>query len=240
MNRLIDIHSHILYGIDDGSGSIDESINIIKSLKNIGFTDLIITPHYIDGTNYNANNKDKLLILDNIKKRLDLEGIDINLYLGNEVFIFNDMYEYIGKNEIMTLNNSNYLLMEVPFVQKINNLEDFLFRLISKGITPVIAHPERYVFLQKDKDLIKKYIDMGVLFQGNYACITNRYGSSSKKLFKYYLKKGYYTYLGTDVHHENSSFYKDFNKMKKKIISIIGEEEFIKLSCTNPLELIKY
>ena len=239
MNRLIDTHNHILYGIDDGSNSLDESIQMIKSLKELGFTDLIITPHYIDGTEYNYNNLNKNRILDSIKKRIKEEKIDINLYLGNEIFINDNIIEYMNKREIMTLNNSKYLLMEVPFIQKINNLKEFLIKLINKGYVPIIAHPERYQFLQEDKDLIKEYIDMGILFQSNYASITGRYGRKAKKLFKYYLKKGYIFILGSDVHHDSSSFYSNFYKMKKKIIKIIGEDEFVKLTFTNPKLIIE-
>lgn len=234
MNNMIDLHNHILYGIDDGSRSIDESINIIKSLLSIGFTDIIITPHYIDGTSYNCNNFGKKIILNLIKERLAEENINVNLYLGNEVFILDNPKHFIDEEEILTLNNSKYLLMEVPFEQEVMNLDDYLFRLISKGIVPVIAHPERYRFLQENPDKIKKYLNMGVLFQGNFASITGRYGKHAMKTLKYFLKNHYLNFLGTDVHHETSSFYQDFPKMKKAICKIIGEKEFIKITSENP------
>ena len=238
-NRLIDVHCHILYGIDDGSKTLDESIEMIKKMKDIGFTDIIITPHYIEGTSYMANNKEKTKLFNNIKRILKKENIDINLYLGNEVFVYNNMYEGIISGDIKTLNDSKYLLMEVPFEQEINNLEDYLFKLITKGIIPVLAHPERYKFLQEQPGKIIHLKEMGVLFQGNYASIIGRYGKSAKKLLKIYLKQGYINFLGSDIHHENGSFYENFEKMKKKIIKIIGKDKFIELSETNPMKFIE-
>ncbi len=101
----IDIHSHILYGIDDGSKSLEESINIIKEHIKMGFTDIVVTPHYIENSKYETNNIDKNNLLENLKKEIKKQNIKINLYLGNEVFINNNLEELINKNEISKINN---------------------------------------------------------------------------------------------------------------------------------------
>lgn len=238
MNSYIDIHSHILYGIDDGSRSLEESINIIKNMKNIGFNDIIITPHYIEGTSYNCNNFGKKILFNYLKEKVSEAGIDINLYLGNEIFIFDKIKEFLENNEIFALNDSKYLLIETPMQQEVANLDEYLFKLISHGYKVILAHPERYSYFQDDPSKIKKYIDMGVLFQSNYASITGRYGNHAIKTLKYFLKNNYITFLASDIHHENSTFYDDFAKMKKEIIHIVGNETFEKLSYLNAKNII--
>ena len=238
MNSYIDIHSHILYGIDDGSRSLEESINIIKNMKNIGFNDIVITPHYIEGTSYNCNNFGKKILFNYLKEKVSEAGIDINLYLGNEIFVFDKIKEFLENGEIFALNDSKYLLIETPMQQEVANLDEYLFKLISHGYKVILAHPERYSYFQDDPSKIKKYIDMGVLFQSNYASITGRYGNHAMKTLKYFLKNNYITFLASDVHHENSTFYDDFAKMKKGIIHIVGNETFEKLSYLNAKNII--
>ena len=101
-----DIHSHILYGIDDGSKSIDESILLLKEMEKNGVEELILTPHYIEDSKYNCNNNSKNKIFEELKKEVKKENIHIKLYLGNEVFITPRFIELLDKKEIQTLNNS--------------------------------------------------------------------------------------------------------------------------------------
>lgn len=230
---MIDVHSHILPGIDDGSQDIEESLSILNKLKEIGFTDVIITPHYIEGTSYNSNNKEKKELLNELQKKVDL-----NLYLGNEVYIFNDIIEYIEKKEIHTLNGTDYLLMELPFENEISSLDMFIFKLMDRGVKLIIAHPERYAFLQKNPKSIVPLIEQGVIFQSNYASITERYGKEAKKTLIYFLKHNYIHLLGTDIHHQRSSFYEKFPKMKKAIIKIIGKEKWNELTYINPKKVL--
>ena len=238
MNNYIDIHSHILYGIDDGSRSLNESINIIKKMKNLGFNNIVITPHYINGTGYNCNNFGKKILFNYLNDKLKEENVDINLYLGNEIFIFDKIKEALENGEISSLAESKYLLIETPMQQEITNLDTCLFKLISYGYKVVLAHPERYSYFQEDPDKIKKYIDMGVLFQSNYASIIGRYGHHAMKTLKYFLKNNYITFLASDIHHEDSEFYDNFDKMKKEIISIVGNDNFEKLSYLNAKRII--
>ena len=137
MDNYIDIHNHILYGIDDGSKSLEESIEILKQHKEMGFKDIVVTPHYIENSNYVTNNKEKEKLLNTLKN--NVKGI--NLYLGNEVFINNNLEKLLKENEISTINNSRYLLIEFPMNQKLKTITDTIYELKIKGIIPVIAHP---------------------------------------------------------------------------------------------------
>ena len=122
---MIDIHNHVLPGIDDGSRNKEESISILKKLNDIGF---ICTPHYICGTRYNKNNRDKKILLNQIKSDLIKDNIKVDLYLGNEVYINNEINELVLKGEISTLDNSRFILVELSFNDDLYNVGDFKFR----------------------------------------------------------------------------------------------------------------
>ena len=149
----IDIHNHILYGIDDGSKSLEESIEILKQHKEMGFKDIVVTPHYIENSKYTTNNKEKEKILKTLKDKVK----GINLYLGNEVFINNNLEELLKKQEISTINNSRYLLIEFPMNQKLKTITNTIYELKIKGIIPVIAHPERYEYVKKDINIVDEW-----------------------------------------------------------------------------------
>ena len=213
-----DIHCHLLYGIDDGSKSLEESINILDKMYNDGFTDIIITPHYMKDTRYNANNSEKLKLFEELKNNYN----KINLYLGNEVYVDEDMVSLIKNNEIYTLNNSKYLLMELPMNNRIKNIEEIIYSLTRENIIPVIAHPERYKYVQNDIKYLDKLKEMGVLFQGNYESLFDKYGKGSKKTLKKLLKNNYITFLGSDYHHGNTDMHSKL--VEKKLMKILKDQ----------------
>lgn len=224
---MTDIHSHILFDVDDGSKSIEESIELLKKLKDIGFNNIILTPHYIEGSEYCSKNSEKKKRLKQLKEELSNQKIDINIYLGNEIFINNNIYELIKAGEIKTLNNTRYILVELPFHNQIVNLEDIIYELKIKGLIPIIAHPERYSYFQKNYKEVDRLREEGFLFQGNYASILGYYGKESQKLLKYMLKKQYIDYLGTDIHRTTKTYVIDnFKKIEKQIIKIAKKEYY--------------
>ena len=235
----IDIHSHILYGIDDGSKSLEESINIIKEHIKMGFTDIVVTPHYIENSKYETNNIDKENILNELKEELKKQNIKINLYLGNEVFVNNNLEELIKKQEISTINNSKYLLIEFPMNEKPNDINNIIYELKIKGIIPIIAHPERYDYVEKNPNLVLEWIEEGALLQSNYGSIIGVYGSGPQKTIKKLLKKDLIDFLATDIHYPNNKIYLNMDKIRKKIKKIISEERFIELANTNPKRIIE-
>lgn len=235
----IDIHSHILYGIDDGSKSIEESINIIKEHIKMGFTDIVVTPHYIENSKYETNNIDKENILKTLKQELKKQNININLYLGNEVFVNNNLEELLKKKEIATINNSKYLLIEFPMNEKPKDINNIIYELKIKGIIPIIAHPERYDYVEKNPNLVLEWIEEGALLQSNYGSIIGVYGSGPQKTIKKLLKKDLIDFLATDIHYPNNKIYLNMDKIRKKLKKLISEERFIELTNTNPKNIIE-
>lgn len=232
---MTDIHNHLLYGIDDGSINKEQSIEILKELKEIGFNNIILTPHYIDDTKYTSDIENNNKILKELKLELNKQNIDINLYLGNEIYITENILTLLNSKKITTLNNTNYLLIELPLNNKLNNLEDYLHELIVKGYKIIIAHPERYIYFQDNKEELLKLKEKGILYQCNYYSIIKKYGRKAYKLIKYMLKNNLVDYLGTDIHRSINK--KDFEKINKKLNKLITKE-YIELINKNNNKLV--
>ena len=219
-----DIHCHLLPGIDDGAKTLEESIATLKRAQAEGVTDIIITPHYINKSEYNCNNKKKLELFKKLKQQAMLEEISINLYLGNEIYIDENIAKLIKNNEIRPLNNTKYLLIELPLENTMKNVKDILYELITKGYVPILAHPERYRIFKNHPDCVVEFLRMGVLLQGNYRSLFGSYGPEAKKTLKFLLKKGWISFLASDIHHEENY---GIEKMKKKLKTIVHSDKIV-------------
>ena len=223
-----DLHNHLLYGIDDGSKNIESSVKLLKRIKRYGVDEIVLTPHYIIGSNYNANNKDKNDLLKTLQKKTS-----IKLYLGNEVTLDNDIISYIENGEISTINNTRYLLVEFPLNERLDCAESLLDNIIKNDIVPIIAHPERYHYY-KLKDL-EKFIDMGCLFQGNITSLMNKYGNHAKDNLTLLLKKDMIHVLGTDSHRNIL----DIRECEGELERLVSKDRFKELTETNFNKIIK-
>ncbi len=234
---MIDVHSHLLYGIDDGTRTIDESVTIISKLNNVGVKDIILTPHYINGSVYNSPKQNNLKLLKSLKEKLEVNNIDTNLYLGNEIYIDDMIYELVKSKTISSLNNSKYLLIEIPMSGVYDKYYDIFLDLINKGYKVVLAHPERYYAFQKNFDLIYELIDIGVLLQCNVGSILGEYGKGAKKVMKRLLKEDLVFCFGTDIHRDKND-YNFLEKAKKKVSKYAENEKLKDLFYNNALKII--
>lgn len=233
---MIDMHSHILPGIDDGSQDIEESIKMIKEAKNVGFTAIISTSHYIEES-YNFSKHEREELIKNVNEALEAENIDIKIYNGAEAYISTNLNELIKKEELPTINESKYLLMELPMHSEILYLDNIIYDLKTNGITPIIAHPERYSYVQKNPKILQDIINKGVLFQANYGSIIGRYGKDAEKTVKKLLKDSMIHFLGTDTH-RSGTIYIQMDKILKKLEKLIGKEKLELLSTINPQKVL--
>ena len=238
VNNMRDIHSHIMYGIDDGASTKEESLSILKKAYDEGITDIVLTPHYINKSKYDCNNKKKQKILNELKKELKKDNIGINLYLGNEVMIDRDIITLIKKDEVATINKSKYILVEFPMNSEEKDSINIMFELIRKGYLPILAHPERYSYVRKHPEKIDKYIEMGVLLQGNYLSLFGKYGKEAKKFLKKLLKQRKITILASDIHKERNKH--RIKRLKRKLMWLIRDKDYIeKILDTNFIKIIK-
>ncbi len=222
---MIDIHCHVLPGIDDGSQSLEESLMILEEMSARGFTEMICTPHYIADSQYAASNVIKSAKLNALQAAANDKGIDIKLHLGNEAYITEEMSKLIKQQQIHPLAK-NYILFELPMSGAVNNLQDYCHNLRCEGYNLILAHPERYITIQKNPQIAVELHKKGVEFQSNYGSMTGKYGKHAEKTLKFLLKNDLVDYFGTDVHHSDSEILEKFDKSVKKITKVIGKEKF--------------
>lgn len=233
---MIDLHLHILPGIDDGSESIEESVKMARKLAGLGFNGVFCTSHYIADSPQTADNQTKNRLREKLQTELDKAGIRLKLLPGNEIYIDPKMVDYLTKGkasclggELSSKSEHQHVLFELPFYAEVSYLRDIIFELKAKGLVPVLAHPERYLFIQKKKEVIFEIVKLGVKLQSNYGSIVGQYGGKAKKIMKFLLKNRLVSYLGTDIHRAEGSLFLKFEKAEKKIIKIIGETEYRKI-----------
>lgn len=195
-----DIHSHLLPGIDDGAKDLATSLELIRGMKELGYQKLITTPHIIWDMYRNtpAIINDKLeLVREAVKK----EGIDIEIHAAAEYFLDEHVEELLKKKEPLLTVSGKKVLTEFSLAFPSMNTKDILFEMQMQGYQPIIAHPERYIYLQQNKEFYQELKDIGCLFQLNILALSGHYGRSVKDLAEYLLNKGFYDLVGTDLHH---------------------------------------
>ncbi len=233
-NEYLDMHCHALFGLDDGAQTIEESLKMLKNFEKLGFTKVILTPHYKNA--YHPDNATKKKAFNALVMAEKENDIHVKLYLSNEVRITGNIIDLIKKGDEISMVGNN-LFLELPFTNSIVNLSNVIFELQSMGINVIIVHPERYLYL-KNEDY-KKLYDKDVMFQVNYESIIGTYGRESKKRCKYLLKNDMVAMIGSDSHKYDAAFFTKFDKIKKKLIKLIGEYKFHELTYENIERMIE-
>lgn len=234
---MIDFHSHIVYDVDDGLATIEDAIQIIKEAKNVGFDKIILTPHYMKGCYEVSVNQIKVKI-EELQKKCKEQNINITLYQANEIYITEDMPKLLQENLVSGINGSRYVLFELPMNFEVPNLLKIIENLIEKGNIPIIAHPERYSYIQKQPYKVLELIKQGVLFQANYGSVIGQYGKEAKKTVKQLLKSNSIHFLGTDIH-KTDYVYQNIDKIKYQLRKIIKEEQIEELTTKNAEKVIR-
>lgn len=231
---MIDFHSHILPGIDDGSRNLEQSIAMVNDAKEAGFTKIISTSHYMENY-YECNEKNRKELLEQVQKNVN----GIELCLGNEIYITNNIIELLQNGQASSINGTKYVLFEFPLITtRPMNDKEVIYRLVENGYIPIIAHPERYPFIQENPDYLFELEEMGALFQSNYGSIIGMYGLKAKKTLKILLKSNLISFFGSDVHRPEQ-VYNKMPKIIKKLKKIISNEEFEEFTEINPEKVLK-
>lgn len=232
---MIDLHSHILFETDDGSKTIEESVKMAKEAEEAGFTTICCTPHYLE-PRYIKTKEENKQTLEKLQKELSDSGVNIELVLGNEIFITNNIEELINSEKASTLGNSEYILFELPLFQKLPNAVEILRNLPYSKM--ILAHPERYEYVQKNISYLDEFIEMGILLQGNYESILGKYGRGAQKTLKKLLKQRKIDLLSTDTHKPLSTYSK-MTEIEKKIKKITKEDYYKSLTEETPRDILK-
>lgn len=233
---MIDIHTHLIPNVDDGSKSVDITFKTFEEAQKVGFTDIILTSHYIP--EYNETKKEELTFWkENLQEVLKSKNSKLKLHSGMEIYISENINEFIEQGKLLTLANSKYILMELPMNATVNYLNYVIYFLESIGLKLIIAHPERYRNVQKTPDIVKEYIEKGCLMQCNYGSILGKYGKEAKDTIKYLLKNNLVHFIATDCHN-SGGIYLEVPKALKKIEKIIGTKKTYEITTLNERKII--
>lgn len=195
-----DMHSHLIPGIDDGSPDMETSIQLIRQMAGLGYTKLITTPHIMWGM-YRNDRDDILTRLESLQSAVKAAGIAVEIHAAAEYFLDEHVEQLLKNNKPLMTISGNMVLVEFSMALQSMGIKNILFDMQMKGYQPVIAHPERYIYLEKNKEFYDELKDIGCLFQLNLLALSGGYGNSVKKLADYLIKKEYYDLIGTDLHH---------------------------------------
>lgn len=199
----VDLHSHLIPAIDDGSQSMKESLKLLKEIEALGYKKVITTPHIMaDGyRNTPAIIKEGLVKLQRSSQE---EGIKLEIEAAAEYYLDDRFESLLQKGDILTIKN-RYLLFETSYFAKPMQLEEMIFAISSSGYTPLMAHPERYRYIKDYALEYQRFKELGVMFQVNLNSFGGHYGKDAKEKALFLSQEGMIDFLGSDIHHQKQA-----------------------------------
>jgi len=198
---LVDVHSHFIPGIDDGSQSVEESVELIRGLVDMGIKKIITTPHILHGS-YNNTPESIREGLEKLKPELVKAGLNIQIECAAEYYFDDYFLKQLMAENLITFGN-NHVLFELPAMMKPSQLEEAIFEMNTRGYTPVLAHPERYTYLHSPNlEMYDKIKTAGVLLQLNLLSLTGYYSKPIQKAARALVKAGMIDLVGSDMHNK--------------------------------------
>ncbi len=209
-NLVVDMHSHVLPGIDDGAQTPEESIMLIKKMMELGITKIIATPHIM--ADYYRNTAETINgALAVLKTELKKQQIDIDIEAAAEHYFDETFEDRIDNNKLMTMGD-NYVLFEFSFVSMPPNVVPIIQKLKAQGYKPILAHPERYPYI--DIEQLRNFREWGLNLQINSIALTGYYGKESKKMAETLIDHQLVDFISSDMHHaKHAQAFKDALRM---------------------------
>ena len=194
-----DIHSHFIPGIDDGAATIEDSLNMLKRMSDLGYSKVITTPHIM--SDFYRNTPEIILNgLEKVRAAVREAGINIEVDAAAEYYLDFDFERKIKEEKLLTFGN-NYVLFEISYMNPPDNINGVIFQLLTSGYKPVLAHPERYPYWLKQFHKYEEIIEKGALLQLNVNSLTGHYSLDTKKIAEMLIDKNMISFIGTDCHH---------------------------------------
>ena len=198
---MIDIHAHILPGMDDGAEDTQEMLEMAKLAVSSGVTAIVATPHVnFPGVYDNYYDETYMEAFRWTEEKLCEAGIPLQLYMGMEVFVTPDVPRLLEKGVLLTINGGRYLLVEFAFDEEPEYVQDMLRKIAECKVCPVIAHPERYDFLQDNPGLAYEWKKQGYVLQANKGSFTGRFGRRARRMAYYLLDNQLLSVVASDCH----------------------------------------
>jgi tyrosine-protein phosphatase YwqE len=196
-----DVHSHFIPGIDDGSPDMESSLELLKSMQDLGYQKVVTTPHIM--SDYYKNTPEIILSgLDALRNAAVKNGITLQIEAAAEYYLDFELEGKAKRKELLTFGN-NYVLFEMPFITEPPMLKRTIFEMQMAGYRPVLAHVERYTFWHRDWSRFEDMLDKGVILQLNLNSLSGHYSIPTKKIAEKLIDAGMVKLLGTDCHNMN-------------------------------------
>jgi tyrosine-protein phosphatase YwqE len=194
----VDVHSHLIPGIDDGSRNMEESLSLLRGMKDLGYDKIITTPHIMKDSYCNTAEIIRNGLAE-LRVAAKEKGIDIMIEAAAEYYLDDGFLDHLERGDMMTLEGK-YILFETSYFAKPLQLEEMIFEISAAGYIPVMAHPERYRYIKDPAREYDRFQELGVHLQVNLNSLGGYYGKSAKKLAEYLSRSGMISFLGSDVH----------------------------------------
>lgn len=195
----IDIHSHILPGIDDGAKDQKEALEMLKIAVEDGISDIIVTPHFHYRRGHATPEQIRSAVLE-LQNRMNEEKIPIKLHVGNELYYSHDLIESVKAGDALTLADSDYVLLEFSPETEQKKIQNAIYQFLCEGYLPIIAHMERYQAFLKNDDFTVSVSDMGAYFQINAGSLNGDAGWQIKRFVRKMIRNGMIQFVATDAH----------------------------------------
>jgi protein-tyrosine phosphatase len=235
---MIDIHNHILHGVDDGPKTLEESIELCRKLKDSGVRGIVATPHYISGDQYMPQPETIKKKVSTLQEILNKQDIKLEIYTGMEVFASHDTCDKLKSGEILTINDSHYILIEFSLNVVPKHALDLLFSIQVEGYTPIVAHPERYSTEFRKSALLNELVEKGVLLQINSGSVLGKHGKSAKSAAVKMLKEGIVHLVSSDSH-GGRRVLDDCKVLEDQLVRMCGWNNARKIMYINPSRVIE-
>ncbi len=233
----IDIHSHILPGIDDGARDESEALEMFRIAANDGICQIIATPHFHYQRGHASPEKVRRSVSE-MQALLNEEKIPIQLHTGNELYYTHDLLETVKAGEALTLAGSDYVLLEFSSETEQRQIQNAVYEFLNEGYYPIIAHMERYFAFQKHRDFAEKVSEMGACFQINAGSLFGNTDWSMKHFARAMMKNGMIQFVATDAH-DAVKRTPTFTKVSHWIVKKYGQAEMREYLYHNPRMIIE-
>jgi protein-tyrosine phosphatase len=235
---MVDIHSHFLYGIDDGAKDISQTKKMLDQAIEVGITDLVSTPHFNEfiSPNYfeNINN-----VFNEISKYISDNQLNLKIHSGSEILQDPKILDWSEFTDFLIGKNKNYFLFELPHFFEFSKISETIFDLKIKKITPILAHPERSVKIQESPEILIQWINQGCVMQMNAGSILGQFGKKCKATAKRFLDSGVIQLFASDAHEPKRRNYLALKEAKEYIVQNYDEQFANILFVQNPANIIK-